>query len=210
MTTIANPRDRSLDPVQTDPGSERVRTKRGDEGRFYLGLVALVGLLVFGTLAVIAVLPMVVPGYTSASITSGSMQPKLRPGDVVIAVGNGGAGIKIGTIVVFEDPARGDLVTHRIVGVNDNGSYITKGDANGINDAQAVPPGNVRGTGKWVVPYVGLPRVWIAHGEWLLLTLTVIATAWAMWFVRYALETEYDPWLIEESEPSKESTGVAL
>ncbi len=210
MTTIADPRDRSPDSEQPDPGGERVRSKRGDEGRFYLGLVALVGLLVFGTLAIIAVLPMVVPGYTSASITSGSMQPKLRPGDVVIAVGNGGVGIKAGTIVVFEDPARGDLVTHRIVGVDADGSYVTKGDANGVNDAQAVPPENVRGRGKWVVPYVGLPRVWAANGEWIPLALTVIATVWVLWFVRYALEAEYDPWLVDGSESSKESTGVVL
>jgi len=208
MTTIADPRDRSPDPEQPDPGSERARSKRGDEGRFYLGLVALVGLLVFGTLAVIAVLPMVVPGYTSASITSGSMQPKLRPGDVVIAVGDGGSGIKTGTIVVFEDPARGDLVTHRIVGVNDDGSYVTKGDANGVNDAQAIPPENVRGIGKWVVPYVGLPAVWVANGDWLPLGLTMIAIVWVMWFVRYALEAQYDPWLVEESEPHTESLGV--
>ena len=208
MTTIADPRDRSPDPEQPDPGSERARSKRGDEGRFYLGLVALVGLLVFGTLAVIAVLPMVVPGYTPASITSGSMQPKLRPGDVVIAVGDGGSGIETGTIVVFEDPSRGDLVTHRIVGVNDDGSYVTKGDANGVNDAEAVPPENVRGVGKWVVPYVGLPRVWVATDEWLPLVLTVIATVWVMWFVRYALEAQYDPWLIEESESSAESVGA--
>ena len=208
MTTIADPRDRSPEPEQPDPGSERVSSKRSDEGRFYLGLVALVGLLVFGTLAVIAVLPIVVPGYTSASITSGSMQPKLRPGDVVIAVGDGGSGIKIGTIVVFQDPSRGDLVTHRIVGVNDDGSYITKGDANGVNDAQAVPPEYVRGIGEWVVPYVGLPRVWVATGEWLPLVLTVIATVWVMWFVRYALEAKYDPWLVEEPEPSTESAEI--
>ncbi|MEN8235061.1 MAG: hypothetical protein ABFR89_09100, partial [Actinomycetota bacterium] len=67
MTIVADPRDASPDPDQPDPGRTRDRSKRSDEGRFYLGLVALVTLLVFGTLAVIAVLPMVAPGYTSAS-----------------------------------------------------------------------------------------------------------------------------------------------
>ncbi|MEA2009895.1 MAG: ATP-dependent helicase C-terminal domain-containing protein, partial [Actinomycetota bacterium] len=102
--------------------------------------------------------------------------------------------------VTADDPTRGDLVTHRIVGVDESGSYITKGDANGVNDAQAVPPRNVKGVGKWVVPYVGLPAVWVASGDWLPLALTVIATVWVMWFVRYALESKYDPWLTEESE----------
>ena len=201
MTTIEDRRDVSPDPAQPDPGSARVQSDGRYEGRFYLGLVALVALLVFGTLAVIAILPMIVPGYTSASITSGSMQPKLRPGDVVIAVGSGGSGIKTGTIIVFEDPERGDLVTHRIVGVAEDGSYITKGDANGINDPRPVPPAYVKGVGQWVVPYVGLPSVWIAYGDFLPLAITIISTVAALWFVRYALDAKCDPWLIEASEP---------
>jgi signal peptidase I len=128
------------------------------------------------------------------------MQPQLRPSDVFIAVGAGGVGVKPGTIVVYEDPTQGDLVTHRIVGVNEDGSYTTRGDANGVTDALPVPPANVKGVGKWVVPYVGLPRVWVANSEWLPLIFTMIAIVWVMWFVRYALETRYDPWFVEGSE----------
>ncbi len=194
MAVIADRRDFSRDLEQTDPGRSRARTARGDEGRFYLGLVSLVALLVFGTLAVIALLPAVIPGVTSATITSGSMEPKLRPGDVVVAADHGDAVIAENTIVVFEDPARGDLVTHRIVGVDADGNYITKGDANGINDITPVPPENVRGVGRWVVPYVGLPRVWLAEGRWLALMLTLAATAVVLWSVKYAVEARYDPW----------------
>ena len=194
MTVIADRRDSSRDLEQTDPGSGRARTKRGDEGRFYLGLVSLVALLVFGTLAVIALIPTVIPGFTSATITSGSMEPKLRPGDVVVAADHGDAVIAENTIVVFEDPARGDLVTHRIVGVDAHGDYITKGDANAINDVTPIPPENVRGVGRWVVPYVGLPRVWLADGRWLPLMLTLAVAAVVLWFVKYAVESRYDPW----------------
>ena len=104
MTNAAGQRDTSRSPDNTGFGSVRVQAKRGDEGRFYLGLVALVAIMVFATLAVIALLPTLVPRATSASITSGSMMPKLRPGDVVIAVDQGDTPIAIGTIVVFEDP----------------------------------------------------------------------------------------------------------
>ncbi|MEN8234331.1 MAG: signal peptidase I, partial [Actinomycetota bacterium] len=173
----------------------------------YLGLVALVTLLVFGTLAVIAVLPMVAPGYTSASITSGSMQPKLRSGDVVIAVDTDKF-VEAGTIIVFQDPDRGDLVTHRIVEMNENGTYTTKGDANGVNDARPIPQQNVQGVGKWVVPFVGLPRVWMANGEWLPIAITIVASVLVLWFVRYALEAEYDPWLVEEAADEPEPIGA--
>jgi signal peptidase len=203
MTIVADPRDLPPDPEQPDPGSTRERSRRADEGRFYLGLVALVALLVFGTLAVAAVLPMAVPGYTSASITSGSMQPKLRPGDVVIAAASDDL-IGERTIIVFEDPEHGDLVTHRIAEVNEDGTYTTKGDANGVTDARPVPIENVAGVGKWVVPFVGLPRVWIANGDWLPFGLSIAAAMLVLWFVRYAVDAEYDPWRVDESESAPE------
>ena len=70
MTVLADRSDSSQGPGQPDSGSSRARTKRAEEGRFYLGLVGLVAVLVFGTLAVVSVLPIVVPGVTSAAITS--------------------------------------------------------------------------------------------------------------------------------------------
>ncbi|MGB9359694.1 MAG: signal peptidase I [Acidimicrobiia bacterium] len=194
MTNAAGQRDTSRSPDNTGFGSVRVQAKRGDEGRFYLGLVALVAIMVFATLAVIALLPTLVPRATSASITSGSMMPKLRPGDVVIAVDQGDTPIAIGTIVVFEDPRAGGLVTHRIAGINPDGTYTTKGDANGVVDPAPVPPANVRGVGRWVVPYVGLPSVWLSESRWLPLALTIAAIAGAVWLVRYAVEVRYDPW----------------
>lgn len=194
MTTVADHRGDSQGPEQPGSGSIRARTKRTDEGRFYTGLVALVAILVFSTLAVVALLPMIIPGYTSSAITSGSMMPKLRPGDVVIAVDQGDTPIAVGTIIVFEDPVRGDLVAHRVVGINADGTYATKGDANGVVDITPVPGEYVRGVGRWVVPYVGLPRVWLTDGRWIPLLLTIAAAVAAAWFVRYAVETRYDPW----------------
>ena len=203
MTVLADRSDSSRDPDQPDPGSSRARTKRTEEGRFYFGLVGLVALLVFGTLAVVAVLPIVIPGVTTAAITSGSMMPKLHPGDVVIAVSQGDTPIAEGTIVVFEDPVKGDLVTHSIVGINPDGTYTTKGDANGINDVTPVPPENIRGVGRWVVPYVGLLRVWLAEGQWLLLIVAVAATGVGVSAARCATKIECDPWQEEvaSSEP---------
>ncbi len=191
MAVITDRRDMSPDPIR-DPGTDRVR--RTDSGLFFGGLVAVTALLVFGTLSVLAVLPMLAPGYTTASISSGSMMPTLRVGDVVVAADRGGATIAPETIVVYVDPRKGDLVTHRVIEVNSDGSYTTKGDMNGRPDPIPIPAENIRGEAVWIVPYVGQPRVWAAQGDWMMLGLTIAATSLAFWLARFGLDPQFDPW----------------
>ena len=190
MTVVADRRDQSPDPLR-DPGIDRVRR---EAALFYLGLVAITALLVFGTLAAMAVLPTFIPGYTSVSITSASMSPTLRVGDVVIAVDHGGAQIEPDSIVVYEDPRKHDLVTHRVVEVNPDGSYTTKGDMNGNVDPKPIPAANIRGTAQWIVPLAGLPRVWVAQRNWVVLGLMIGAIAASLWLARFGLDARYDPW----------------
>ena len=191
MTVIEDRPGRSPDPTK-DPGTGRVH--RSGKVLFYSGLLAVTALLAFGTMAVMAVLPMIIPGYTSASITSGSMMPTLRIGDVVIAVDHGDDDIAPGTIVVYEDPRKHDLVTHRVVSVNPDGSYITKGDVNGANDPEPIPAANIKGKAQWIVPFVGLLRIWASERQWMPLVLTMAATASALWMSQFAFGARNDPW----------------
>ena len=188
MTVIADHRAQSPGPTR-DPGIDPVRV-----ALYSCGLVAWIALLVFATLAVMAVLPMILPGYMSASITSGSMMPTLRIGDVVIAADYDGTEISPGTVVVYEEPRKHDLVTHRVVSVDPSGSYITKGDGGGINDPAPIAAANMRGEARWIVPFVGLPRVWVAQQQWAQLTLTVVVVVMALWVARFAFDPRYDPW----------------
>jgi signal peptidase len=191
MTVIEDRPGRSPGPTK-DPGTDRVH--KSDKALFYSGLLAVTALLAFGTMAVMAVLPMIIPGYTSASITSGSMMPTLRIGDVVIAADHGDTEIAPGTIVVYEDPRKHDLVTHRVVSVNPDGSYITKGDVNGAPDPEPIPAANIKGKAQWIVPFVGLPRIWASERQWMPLVLTMAATASALWMSQFAFGAGNDPW----------------
>ncbi len=184
MTVIEDRRGGSPGPTK-DPGTDRVHGS--GKALFYSGLLAVTALLTFGTMSAMAVLPMIVPGYTSASITSGSMMPTFRIGDVVIAVDHADAEIAPGTIVVYESPDH-DLVTHRVVSVNPDGSYVTKGDI-GAPDPEPIPAANIKGKARWIVPFVGLPRVWAAQRQWTPLILTMAATAAALWLSRFAFNT---------------------
>lgn len=188
MTVIAEHRAHSPGPAR-DPGTDRGRVVL-----FSCGLVAWIALLAFAALALMAALPMILPGYMSASITSGSMMPTLRVGDVVIAAHYDGNEASPGTVVVYEEPRKHDLVTHRVVSIDQSGSYITKGDGAGSNDPTPIPAANIRGEARWIVPFVGMPRVWVAQQQWTQLILTGVVVVMALWLARFAFDPRYDPW----------------
>jgi len=71
--------------------------------------------------------------HPMASITSGSMWPSLKRGDLVLIKGiKNKKELEVGDIVVYENP-RGFTI-HRAVALKEN-ILITKGDANNVNDS---------------------------------------------------------------------------
>jgi signal peptidase I len=128
--------------------------------------------------------PMAV-GWTPTVVTSGSMEPSLSVGDVVhidesVDFNRLGAG----SVIAFDDPGLpGMRVTHRVTGVEFAEDrvvgYRTKGDANSAADSTIVPVENVYGAGRLVVPYAGLPRVWVTDGMWIHLSTFLMLTIFA-------------------------------
>lgn len=122
-------------------------------------------------------------GWTPMVVTTGSMQPAINPGDIVLsAPPEEGVRLDEGTVITFEDPVRtGELITHRIDVVNEDGSYTTRGDANSSADSYRVEPDDLTGVGRLLVPSVGLPKVWLAEGRMVVLGLWALATTLAIW-----------------------------
>ncbi len=161
--------------------------------RFFLGIAGLLVVYMSLWLAAWAVLPAVVPGWRSVVISSGSMSPSIRRGDVVVAAPSDGQGLSPGVVIVISDPAESGLVTHRIVGVNPDGSYRTKGDANLDTDTTPVSPEHVIATGRLVIPYVGLPHTWYWRGAWLKLALWGLGIALSVWAAQFAYQPRRQP-----------------
>ena len=159
--------------------------------RFYFGLLGLFVVYVTMSLALVAIAPAIGLGWTSAVITSGSMSPPIHIGDVVVASPHDGRGLYPGTVVVFSDPA--GFVTHRIESINPDGSYVTKGDAYRQPDSTPLPPEQVIGVGRLLVPLIGLPLVWYWAGAWAELAVWAVGMLLALWLARYALLQKYDP-----------------
>jgi signal peptidase len=142
---------------------------------FYLSVVAFLFAWVVIVWAAVGWKPMVV--------TTGSMQPAINPGDIVLsAPPEPDVRLDAGTVITFEDPARpGELITHRIETVNPDGTYSTRGDANSSADSYQVTPEELTGVGRLLVPSVGLPRVWLDEGRMAILGGWVVATILAVW-----------------------------
>ncbi|ACU38239.1 signal peptidase I [Actinosynnema mirum] len=111
------------------------------------------------TLALCAFAP-VLWGWRPVVVTSGSMEPLVRPGDVVLLDPTPDREPLVGDVVVY---SRSDApsVTHRVVGRDDDGRYRTRGDANPTPDAASVAPEDVLGRVRGLVPGLGAPALFL-------------------------------------------------
>lgn len=70
--------------------------------------------------------------YPMASITSGSMWPALKKGDLVFIKGvNDKSDIEVGDIIVYQNPM--GFTIHRVIRMGET-TVVTKGDANNVAD----------------------------------------------------------------------------
>ncbi|HSN05714.1 MAG TPA: signal peptidase I [Candidatus Angelobacter sp.] len=143
------------------------------------GLVGRTWLWFVAACVAITLLPVLV-GWRPYVVESGSMQPRIDVGDVVLAAPFDRSDDLLGRVVVFADPARpGTTKTHRVVGRNADGTLTTQGDANPTADSAPVPPGDVRGLARLRVRFTGLPLVWARSGQWLLVIGLLLSLALA-------------------------------
>jgi signal peptidase len=98
-------------------------------------------------------------------VLSGSMEPRLVPGDVVIADHTDPHALRSGTVIVFREPGDGRLVVHRLVRIASSGELVTKGDANPSEDSTPVPLDRVVGVARLRVPAIGLVSYWWMTGD---------------------------------------------
>ncbi len=142
-------------PEQTHPEVETLKNLAGVLAR--VAYFASLWLLAF------ALLPLLW-GWRPVVVTSGSMAPSVRTGDVVVAAPYDGQELRPGTVIVFTQGEK--LVTHRISAIQPDGTYLTAGDANQGQDSSPVAPSQVEGFGRMLVPTVGLPVAWVGNGDW--------------------------------------------
>ncbi len=114
-----------------------------------------------GTFGVI-VAPSLVGGR-SLTVMSGSMEPALGVGDVVINSQVSPADVRVGDIVTFSDPeGTGKLITHRVrrVRIADGTAHVvTKGDNTNAVERWDIPASGSFGRVEYPRPAARLPRL---------------------------------------------------
>jgi signal peptidase len=129
------------------------------------------------------------------SVATGSMEPNIPVGSVVVVQPVDPATLRFGYVITFKSPENPSLiVTHRVnkvMGEPEAPLFRTKGDANDAPDLELVPPSNVLGRVRLHVPYLGFlaqfartPRGWaylVAGPAVILVLIELINILKAIW-----------------------------
>ncbi|HEX2744892.1 MAG TPA: signal peptidase I [Streptosporangiaceae bacterium] len=126
----------------------------------------------------------VVFGHPVMTIISGSMNPTIPVGDIVVdapVTAAQASDLHVGQIISFRAaPGSAEFITHRIVAVRVTDgavSYITKGDANNTADATPRPASDVIGLYNFSIPRGGYVLV-AMHTPRVIVMLLASALLW--------------------------------
>ncbi|WP_082503101.1 signal peptidase I [Nocardioides sp. Leaf307] len=176
-------------------GSSRVVTRPTAGGALHVLGNVVTSLVLVACLAaflLLAVGPHVF-GYRTATMLTGSMEPGISPGDVVVTVPRPAADVEVGDVISYHIPIEDHRVeTHRVTKVvrGDDGSIAvqTQGDANeGVDPWTATLEGDTVWQMTAVVPHVGKAIQWlrapvVQHGVlWGALGLLVVLGLVRIW-----------------------------
>jgi signal peptidase I len=167
MSTTTEQTDHPEETEEVEPEAKTIerekkkfhrRVVRRQRGFFVLDVVVVAATIATVAAAVIAFIPFVVQlsfnwGYDE--VTSGSMSGTFETGEIIITAPYVGENLEVGQVVRVQ--GEGTRYVHRIVVVNEDGTFITKGDANENTDLIQPTKSDVRGT---YVSYLEGPEAW--------------------------------------------------
>ena len=108
-------------------------------------------------------------GYTFFEVATGSMADTIEIGDVVIVELT--KDVRKNDIIVYKEEE--NFITHRLIEIDENGEFITKGDANNTED-KPVNETQVLGKVTYIIPKLGIWRKAILSPQVLILIASLI------------------------------------
>jgi signal peptidase I len=137
-----------------------------------VSVLAGIGLGLFGAMVVPSLL-----GGRALTVLSGSMEPAVGVGDIVINSSVSPADVRVGDIVTFPDPEQSSrLITHRVrqVRIADGvAHFVTKGDNTNAIERWDLPARGSIGRVEYRIPLLGFLVFWL-HGPFARIALIVL------------------------------------
>lgn len=130
---------------------------------------ATTALVAIFSLVAAVVLCMTLIGYQPLIIRSGSMQPALDVGDVVVVADVEADQLAVGDIATLRGVrGQADTLTHRVTAISTSSGSLTvttQGDANSANESQVLQPDAIVGRVVFRVPRIGAGVAWAGSGR---------------------------------------------
>ena len=124
----------------------------------FLSLILISNIIIIVKGALYPERPPAVLGFTSMIVLSGSMSgdapDHIEVGDLIVTKEVDPKTLEVGDIITFMEGGK-TTVTHRIIGINEDGTFLTKGDANISEDRVSVKHEEVIGKFLFRIPKLG-------------------------------------------------------
>jgi signal peptidase I len=157
------------------------------------GTISMLLISMVSSLSLWIALPWAFLDWSPTLVTSGSMEPLVTPGDVVMIRPVTPAELTPNTVVLFER-ADDTRVLHRIVEQLPDGTFRTQGDANAVPDSDFLHLEQIKGAAVLAVPFVGRPSLWLSEGRVLHVAATAAALLVVLVLAPRSFDPAYDPW----------------
>jgi signal peptidase len=114
-------------------------------------------------------------GWQVDTVLSGSMEPAIPTGSILVSRTVASDSINVGDIITFSGSGKGRFITHRVTAIERTNGIVftTKGDANNAEDPYPVPAENVVGKVLVHIPFLGFLFSFVKTPFGMILTLVL-------------------------------------
>lgn len=141
-----------------------------------------------------------IAGFCPYAVLSGSMEPSISTGGIVFTDTSDRQPVA-GDVITYQ--LNGTMVTHRVIR-QDEGGYITKGDANQEEDASPVLPSQIVGTVCFSLPILGYAVSFLQKRTVILL----VFAATVLSFLLESMPDERAKTIEQKNEKGERKTGM--
>lgn len=121
-------------------------------------------------------------GYNIYGVLSGSMLPTLKVGSVIYVKPCKASLIEVDDIITFKLAADSDVVaTHRVIAIDDELNFTTKGDNNNEADGTPVSPSRLIGKVIFTIPFLGYFSQFIQTSSGLIFSVMILIVMIILW-----------------------------